>query len=164
MEPRLEAPKLGGRHRLVLEVCLNYSEIFELPCPSRLEVARLPVSLLMERFWWRVGTVDGLESHIERNPAAIKGWAEMYPCEDRRDCMAAICGTLAGRLFHQRAFCLQFMQISAGRFCYYAQLWKAETPEYRWMLAHLAGDLKHKAFRDLVLGYRYAHRDQDGQR
>ena len=117
----------------------------------------------MERFWWRLASTDGMNAYIERNPKAIKGWGEQYPCEDRRDCMAAICGTLAGRLFHQRDFCLQFMQISAGPFSHYVHLWRAETPEYRWMMAHLAGDLKHKAFRDLVLGYRYAHRDQDGQ-
>lgn len=148
---------------MMVEVCLNYCEIFELPCPSRQDCARLPAAALIERFWWRLGSIDGGDSFIQRNPRAIRGWAELYPCDDRQDCMAAICGTLEGRFPHQRLLAVQLLQIGGGVFSDYVHRWKAETPEYRWMMAHLAGDLKHKAFRDLVLGYRYAPRDQDGK-
>lgn len=165
MVGRLDPARFGRRDYLILETCLNYSEMYELPCPSRQDFRSFPPAVLVERFWWRLGVVsDRFKSYIERNPQALPDWNERFPCEDRRDCMSAICGTLAGRFPGQRETCLQIMLISAGVFSTSLARWRAETEDYRWMMAHLAGDLKHRALRDLVLGHRYVNRDQDGQR
>ena len=155
------------RDHLVIEVCLHYCEMFELPCPSRIDVEYKPLGVLMETFWWRQPCLDESDTaFVARNPRAIKNWSELYPCEDRLDCMAAICGTLAGRLVGQRTFVCQIMNIGPVTFWEAKTRWRAETPEYRWMMSHLAGDLKHKGLRELVLGHgnRNAHRDTDRQR
>lgn len=159
MPRRLGAKRLErqntGPVELILETAVNFSEMFDLPCPSRVEMYVLPPEAVVDQFWWRLHARSHV-SHFLRVPSWPKDWKERYPCEDRRTCLECIVGCLAGRLPDQRQLCLNVLMMGAGTWSDALKSWRSRSQDYRWMMAHLAGDLKHRALRELVLGYRNA--------
>ena len=131
--------------RKVADVC----DMYELQRPDSRSFERLPPWVLLDQFFWNTSHRRAATVGIFNTPHDPV--LDVEPEYDGPTCWGCIIGILDAWAL-QSSDIRFILDVSGGRVTAGHRLWRQFSPDFRTMFLGLAGDMRKKALRHMVLG------------